>query len=352
MRISRFPQVDIGKSGFYQGRGLSGFPYVAWQIEEDNDEDDNQINTSAVIVDDRLYFANGNRVYAIDTVEGEEIWDFRADGNIPSDHTPAYNNGVIYIGDNDGVFYAIDEETGREVWRFEVDEEMILSPTIIIGKKVVFTTSFFPALRGSLSGILESAESAEEPYTGIYGLDLKKGLKEWSFRDNTNTMRLCSGYKNFVYIVQDEAIPEITALNVETGDEVWSKPFLSEIQSPVVFEGTLYTIDNEGNLYSINAKSGKELSKKKIYIDGEFRFFTPFATDGQTIYFGDDNTKNIYAIDIETGMVKWFEEKDDDFDTAPIIAQNRIYISAESSLFAVNIENGGKPLCGFLVKMI
>jgi outer membrane protein assembly factor BamB len=61
-----------------------------------------------------VYGAGGNHytdknlgvIYALDAITGEEKWTFRTEGNIYS--SPALNNGILYIGSDDGNVYAIE----------------------------------------------------------------------------------------------------------------------------------------------------------------------------------------------------------------------------------------------------
>ena len=54
----------------------------------------------------KSYLDNCGRLYAINTVTGEKVWDILTGGEITS--SPAVVDGVIYVGSHDGNLYAIE----------------------------------------------------------------------------------------------------------------------------------------------------------------------------------------------------------------------------------------------------
>ena len=116
-------------------------------------------NAAPVIAHDRVYFAAGGRIYAIDATAKEVpgqyqfkrvwaqfwlwqvpgvprpagqqggLWRFSPDGD---DSTivasPAVANTRLYVGDLDGRLYAVDPVSGREQWRFETEGGVYASP--------------------------------------------------------------------------------------------------------------------------------------------------------------------------------------------------------------------------------
>ncbi|RPI21066.1 MAG: hypothetical protein EHM61_25665 [Acidobacteria bacterium] len=61
---------------------------------------------------------------------------FKTGGKIRS--TPAYVDGVIYAGSEDGNLYALEASSGRLKWRYFTDGDLSSSPAVV-GSTVLFT---------------------------------------------------------------------------------------------------------------------------------------------------------------------------------------------------------------------
>ena len=72
--------------------------------------------------------ATDNIVYALDGTTGEEIRNFKTDGEIWT--TPVYKDGVLYTGSNDNKLYALDGNTGEKIWEFETEGWVESGPVI------------------------------------------------------------------------------------------------------------------------------------------------------------------------------------------------------------------------------
>ena len=74
-----------------------------------------------------LYIGCFNKtVYALNTADGTEKWQYKTDGSINS--TPVIYNNTVYIGDYDRHFYALDAATGNLVWKFPGDDTAANNP--------------------------------------------------------------------------------------------------------------------------------------------------------------------------------------------------------------------------------
>jgi len=90
--------------------------------------------TSPMVIDDVLYTTSGSAVHAIDIVDPEErqtIWSSYTGGTIHS--SPAFGNGTIYVGSNDGRLYALNAEDGVAEWSFPTGGSITSSPLLSNG---------------------------------------------------------------------------------------------------------------------------------------------------------------------------------------------------------------------------
>lgn len=170
-------------------------------------------NAAPVIAHDRVFFAAGGRLYAIDATEKEVpgqyqfkrvwaqfwlwqvpgvprpagqqggLWRFSPDGADSSIvASPAVTNTRLYAGDLDGRLYAVDPATGREQWRIKVDGGIYASP-IVVGSTVYIATQ-----KGYVYAI--DGDSGEE----LWNLTLDAGVNEpMAFAAGTLYVRTADG---------------------------------------------------------------------------------------------------------------------------------------------------------------
>lgn len=83
-----------------------------WEVNTDA-----SFGSAVLLVDalDRLYVTDRmGRVYSLDTITGEEIW--QTDLGFPVFQSPSYGNGRVYIGAEDLKLYALDAADGQILW--------------------------------------------------------------------------------------------------------------------------------------------------------------------------------------------------------------------------------------------
>ena len=78
-----------------------------------------------------IYFSTEDlHVYALKSTNGDVVWDFH--GNYSFLAQPALGmNGLLYVGDMNGVFYAIDVKTGKLRWTRRLGQEGIWSTAAV-----------------------------------------------------------------------------------------------------------------------------------------------------------------------------------------------------------------------------
>lgn len=137
-----------------------------------------------------------------------------------------------------------------------------------------------------------------------------------------------------------------------TGDRV--------VSSPVIQGGTLYFGSDDGNVYAVDAESGRQIWKR---VTGGPVCATP-AVANEMVYVGSYDGK-FYALNAQTGAVKWkfategerrFEAKNlhgilpknqtiadpyDIFLSSPVVIQDAVYFgSGDGNLYALDANSG------------
>jgi len=130
-----------------------------------------------VVAGSTLFFGSSrnDRVTALDTRTGEELWRFYADGPV---RLPAsVSNGKLFVASDDGRLYCLDAATGKAQWRFRSGP----SDCKVLGNGRLVST--WPARGGPVvrDGTVYFAASLW-PFMGIfiYALDVETGRPLWT----------------------------------------------------------------------------------------------------------------------------------------------------------------------------
>src|SRR5581483_8673426 len=185
-------------------------------------------------------------------------WKFHTGGMLIG--SPTVMDGTVYVGSTDGNFYAIDAESGTQKWKFEVKSRIVSSPAVSEG------VVYFTAYDGNL-----------------YALSASGGLLAWKFQTG-GEHRFSAKHLHGVQPVA-ETMPD---------------PFDAYLSSPAVWNGAVYFGSGDGNVYSVNAKSGALNWKFKT---GDVVHASPAIADGMVFVGSWDSY--FYALDASTGALKW-----------------------------------------------
>ncbi len=138
-------------------------------------------------------FNDQDKVVAINSTTGKEIWSFYADG--PVRLPLSYNNGSIYFTSDDGYLYCLSAEKGNLNWRFRggpADRKLLGNKRLI---------SIWPARGGVVvdDGIAYFAASIWPSMgTFIYAIDAKNGEVIWK-NDGTSADYMKQPHRAFSF---------------------------------------------------------------------------------------------------------------------------------------------------------
>jgi outer membrane protein assembly factor BamB len=214
----------FGTNPQHSGVYNSSFPSDVKLIKKWKFKTKGMIFSSAVVVNDIIYFGSDDScLYAIDTT-GTQKWKFKSNGIVRS--TPAVKDTVAYFNNYEGMFYAINTNTGNELWHFTTDGEIHFSGVGLFG--------------ATPSNILY-----DDP---------------WDFYISSpviNDTTIYFGSGRNVY-----------AINASNGNQIWKYTTSDIIHStPAVLNGIIYFGGWSGNLYALDALTGYEKWKYATGID-------------------------------------------------------------------------------------
>ncbi|HLJ49035.1 MAG TPA: PQQ-binding-like beta-propeller repeat protein [Bryobacteraceae bacterium] len=229
-------------------------------------------------------------------------WRFATGGRIVS--SPAYADGVIYFGSDDGKVYAVNAATGMQRWMFTTRGPVASSPAVAAG--VVYIVSYDDHL---------------------YALDAASGELKWKFATAGERRFEAKGIHGMQ--PKTQTIPD---------------PYDVYLSSPAVAQGTVYFGSSDGNVYAVDSREG-ELRWK--FTTGDVVHASP-AYAGGTIYIGSWDSY-FYALDANNGKLKWRFHAGEDpeihnqvgFQSSPAVVDGVVYTGCRDSMvYALDAATG------------
>ena len=215
------------------------------------------------------------------------------------------------------------------------------------------------------AGMAFAADSASfrgnAQHTGVYdaaGVPKLAGVK-WAFKAEGQVIASPAVHGDTVYI--GSTAGTLYAIDRATGASKWQYAVKSRIaSSPAVAGGLVYFGAFDGNFYAVNEADGK--LKWKFQTAGEHRFTAPhvhgLVPEGETmpdpwdcylsspvawngaVYFGSGDG-NIYALDADSGTLKWKFKTGSVVHSSPAIAGGVLFVGSwDSYLYALDAATG------------
>ncbi len=237
------------------------------------------------------------RIIAFDKRNGECVW-FTSTRPMPEDTTysgpvlTVINGQAQYIvGSGDGSVYGLQPRTGKIIWNYDVSLRGLNTPPVVVNNMV---------LCGHSEENLDSTKMG-----ALFAID---GSKPG---------------------------------NITKSGEIWrtTEEFIGRTQ-PVVVENRVYSIDDSGNFFVNDLKTGKIVGKQKL---GTMGRGSPLYADGK-FYVADATGRcYIFAPDEAKGLKKVHQLRlDSEVNGSPIVSHGRIYLPAEGAMYCIGIKDA-KP---------
>jgi outer membrane protein assembly factor BamB len=305
---------------------------VIWEIDLDPTEDKTQTSITGGMA---LGFRNGqdtlyvhtakNTLYALNTENGNELWS--VEFNVFLSGGPTVDRDVLIISDSDGRLYALSSVDGEEIWnRIGAQEETAI------------TGASFPAVRGT--DVITADGDGE-----FLALSRDQGAFQWG--ENLRPLELRTALDGIADIrahpVHDGGLVFIIthggvmyAFHALTGRIVWEQT-VQGIEMPWVSGQSIYVTTIDGRVVALRRNDGAVRWVAEMpgaydpnlpFAKGLVRYTSVLVVSGKVIVASDRG--NLFILDAETGRIE------DDFSTggpvttAPIVANNTIYLINKS----------------------
>lgn len=303
----------------------------------------NPINTyatpSAAIEEGRVYVHFGSLGTAcIDTASGEVLWR-RSDLNCDHMQGPASSPilfedlVILTIEGTDKQFMAgLNKRSGETVWLYERPADLYTGLQPVYLKS--YQTPVIVDVEGQPQLISNGAllVTGHEPHTG-------KEIWRVRYRDDSTISRIITG-EGLLFIntggnpggSQLYAVRPGGAGDVTDSHVVWKKTEDAPHQSsPVLVDGLLYTLSDDGVLICAEAKTGDEVWSKRL----RGKFGAALVTTGDRIYLS--NTKGATTI-IATGR-EYRElavsQLDGELWASPAVTGNALLLRTKTHLYRI-----------------
>ena len=361
---------NAAHDGIGQGASVAS-PKLLWNFTTGD-----AVNSSPAVVHGIVYFGSYDGfVYALDAVNGRQIWNY-SDSNSGSDASPAVANGVVYIGDECNNFYALNAEDGKNRWNFSA-LAVVGSPTVdngrvYIGQREDFGEGGFFALNGS-NGVqlwnfsigpgtygdpITAAAARGVVYFGIcndymgsqggniWALDSTTGRQVWMDSiEDAAFMTTPTVVNGVVYIgINGHEVGSfgLYALDASNGKELWKYMVPTGLENyvtttPAAANGVVYFGSRDGEVYALRAASGSLIWEVTA---GEWLFSSPAVVD-QTVYIGSGDG-NLYALNCADGSTLWNYTIGGTY-SSPAVSDGVIYIGAGNQLYALTDASASTP---------
>lgn len=258
--------------------------------------------------------------------QGSQITDFSdkvyytvtaEDGSSKKYNVFQSSNNTVYIGSANGFLYALDALTGQEKWSFNGGQQ--------IGSPIYYQDKIYVSVFGGT----------------LYCLNAVTGSTIWSFfRSSTGYTTPCIFNGNvYVGYTTSFAPPGLYALEANSGNLLWSNtinvgPNFGTITStPTAVAGYVVVSEFNTGVHVFNAANGNQ-----IWSHGSLPTANPLVTGG-VVYIGDE-TSLLKAYNLSTGSIIWQNNTFTDNQSAPVMANNIIYVNGHFKMHAINKTDG------------
>ena len=182
---------------------------------------------SPIVTNDTIYFAAGNRLYAVDPDTGAQKWRYPEGESVLQTQvmgTPALDHGILYFGTGEGL-YAVDATTGKQIWQPFLVKGGIATSPVVIDNGIYFASQigqFYGVnaktgealegvysqatrtggiktggdMEGDLSVVDNTAYYVTANNQALHAVDLTTGIQRWAVRlqaDVHNTVPILNG---------------------------------------------------------------------------------------------------------------------------------------------------------------
>lgn len=283
-------------------------------------------------------------VYAYD-VNGRFLW--KADlgrFNLGAYDIPTYEWGpasspIIWDGlvilqcdsQDDSFILALDADTGKTVWKTNRDE----LPSW--GTPTVATTSKGPELITNASNYIRGYDPRTGKELWRLGGSSKITAPTPIFTDDLFVVASGRGPERPIFVVRSGARGDLTLPEGKASSEAvaWSRTGRgSYMPTPLIYDGILYVLANNGVLDAYNVRTGEEIYRERLPLVGSGFSASPIASDRKLYLSNEDGEMLVIAAGKKFSLIAT-NSMGELLMATPALSDGVMYVRSSASLFAI-----------------
>ena len=226
-------------------------------------------------------------IYGVNSANGKMLWKLKTQGPVLG--AVRISNGIAYVGACDHKMRAIDIKTGKELWAYGGVAGYIVARPLVADGKVIF-------------GAWDNT---------LYALNTADGSEAWKWKGGKDGMHFSPASvwpvsaDGKVFIVAPDRF--MTAIDIKTGNTVWRTNASVVRESLGLSEDGrrvfAKTMKDSVVSYSTQGNKPKEIWASNVGFGYEHAPSMPLESQG-TVY-GGTCSGEVYTVDAQSGKLKW-----------------------------------------------
>ncbi|MGY5452892.1 outer membrane protein assembly factor BamB [Agarivorans sp. MS3-6] len=265
----------------------------------------------------RIYLGTENAdVFALDAESGDIVWQAKVAGEVIS--TPAVEDSVVVIMTSNGHLVALDAHSGEVKWDSKIDQ-----PALSLRSKAPPIISNGAIILGRSDGkiglyLLENGQLLFETK-----LAQPKGSTEIDRIVDVDSKPVLVGSQLYAVAYNGNLV----SVNLRTGEEEWKRSY-SAYQNLAGAGLNLYVTDASDNVYGLERSNGVESWTQTAL---SYRIVTAPAVDGGYILVGDSE-----------GYLYWLNRDNGEFVSKMLVDKSGLYVApvVTSDKIIIQARNG------------
>jgi len=251
----------------------------------------------------------------------------------PASSPIIWNNLVILQCDtqSDSFLLALDADTGKTVWKTEREE----LPSW--GTPTVAMTSAGPILVANASNYIRGYDPRTGKELWRLGGSSKITAPTPVFSDDMFAVVSGRGPERPIFVVKAGARGELTLPEGKSNSDAiaWSRTGRgSYMPTPLIYDGILYVLNNNGLLDAYNLRSGEEVYRQRLPLVGSGFSASPVASDGKIYLSNEDGEMLVIAAGPKFAHIAT-NSMGEMLMATPALSDGVMYVRSSASLFAV-----------------
>ena len=248
--------------------------------------------------------------------------------------SPIIWNGLVILQcdtQTDSFLLALDAATGKTVWKTEREE----LPSW--GTPTVAVTASGPELVANASNFIRGYDPRTGKELWRLGRSSKITAPTPVFAEGVFVVASGRGPERPIFVVRSNARGDLTLPDGKTSSEAipWSRTGRgSYMPTPLVYNGVLYVLANNGLFDAYNLKTGEEVYRQRLPLVGSGFSASPVAADGK-IYLSNEDGEVIVIAAGETFKHIATNSMGELLMATPALSEGVMYVRSVGSLFAI-----------------